>query len=95
MTNQTKHTPGVWEITGKTDCINQIGIGIRKTASIDPIGCAYGAGEETEANARLIAAAPELLAAVRLMLECDISGGGVMAAQKAAREVIAKLEGRP
>ena len=55
----SKHTPGPWVVRdGGTGYINQIGI--------DPsIGCAYGAGEEVDANARLIAAAPEMLNALR------------------------------
>ncbi len=60
-----KHTQGKWEITGKTECINQISIGIRNKSGIDPIGCAYGKGVEAEANARLMAASPELLSAVK------------------------------
>ena len=52
---KTAFTPGPWTV-GKdgTGFINQV--------KIDPsIGCAYGRGEEVEANARLIAAAPDLL----------------------------------
>lgn len=52
-----KFTPGPWSVGGKTGFLNQI--------AINPsIGCAYGAGEEVIANARLIAAAPELLEAL-------------------------------
>ena len=48
-------TPGPWTVGGPT--------GFKIQLAIDPsIGCAYGAGEEVIANARLIAAAPELLA---------------------------------
>jgi hypothetical protein len=47
------HTPGPWTVGGGTGRLNQI--------AIDPaIGCAYGAGEEVVANARLIAAAPTM-----------------------------------
>lgn len=52
------HTPGPWSVGGSTGLINQIGIS-------PAIGCAYGAGEEVKANARLIAAAPELLVALK------------------------------
>ena len=48
------HTKGPWRAGGGTGCINQV--------AIEPtIGCAYGAGDEVEANARLMSAAPELL----------------------------------
>ena len=51
---ETKFTPGPWSVAGRTGFVNQI--------EIAPAICtAYGAGEEIEANARLIAAAPDLL----------------------------------
>lgn len=52
-----EHTKGPWRVDGPNGYINQIGIG-------PSIGAAYGAGEEVKANARLIAAAPELLEAL-------------------------------
>lgn len=52
------HTPDPWSVGGSTGLINQI--------EISPsIGCAYGAGEEVKANARLMAAAPDLLLALK------------------------------
>jgi len=52
----SKHTPGPWRVGGSTGCLHQIGI--------EPsIGCAYGATDSLH-NARLMAAAPELLAAL-------------------------------
>ena len=54
-------TPGPWRVGGNSWFVNQI--------PIEPaIGCAYGAGYEVKANARLIAAAPDLLAALQA---CD------------------------
>lgn len=51
-------TPGPWRVGEPTDYVNQI--------AIEPaIGCAYGAGEEVEANARQMAASPELRAQLR------------------------------
>lgn len=56
------HTPAPWRVGGNTGCVNQI--------AIEPtIGCAYGAGEEVLANARLMAAAPELYQLARLFLD--------------------------
>jgi hypothetical protein len=57
----TKQTPGPWRVGGNSGFVNQI--------QIEPaIGCAYGAGAEVKANARLIASAPDLLAALQA---CD------------------------
>jgi hypothetical protein len=54
-------TPGPWRVGGNSWFVNQI--------PIEPaIGCAYGAGYEVKANARLIAAAPDLLEALGLVL---------------------------
>jgi len=54
-------TPGPWRVGGNSGFVNQI--------QIEPaIGCAYGAGYEVKANARLIAAAPDLLEALEFML---------------------------
>lgn len=55
------HTPGPWSVDGQNGFINQIGIG-------PSIGCAYGAGEEVEANAHLMAAAPKLLEMLSIAL---------------------------
>lgn len=55
--NKPKHTPGPWSVGDSTGRMNQV--------AIEPtIGCVYGAGDEVKANARLTAAAPELLDAV-------------------------------
>lgn len=57
-----KFTPGPWSVGGKTGFLNQI--------AINPsIGCAYGAGEEVIANARLISAAPDLLEALQAIVK--------------------------
>ena len=53
------HTPGPWIINRETE---------ENLINIEPgIGCAYGLGKTPEANARLIAAAPELLSACEAM----------------------------
>ncbi len=53
-----KHTPGPWTVRGPTQYLNQ--------TQIDPsIGCVYGNGDEVAANAALVAAAPEMLDALR------------------------------
>lgn len=62
--NAAKHTPEPWAVGGPTEFVNQL--------RIEPcIGVVYGAGDELAANARLIAAAPELLGACLAMLAWD------------------------
>lgn len=58
----SKHTPGPWSVGGSTEYINQL--------RIEPtIGIVFGAGDEIKANARLIAAAPEMLEALEAIIE--------------------------
>ena len=85
-----KHTAGPWNVGGRTGLMNQV--------AIDPaIGCAYGAGDELIANARLIAAAPALLAALRMLLEYPggqySEAGNFDAAWKAAVDAVALAVG--
>lgn len=84
MKEEQKHTPGPWLVGTLTGYVNQI--------QIEPaIGCAYGAGEEVAANARLIAAAPELLAVCkRAVAEWD--GAGLIKLYPDIRAAIAKAE---
>ena len=96
----SKHTPGPWE-TKPEECDRPY-IRVRGTR----LGCRFKVAnvltpvyenvhkreaEETRANARLIAAAPELLEALRAMLDEDDGG---MTASK-ARAAIAKATGEP
>lgn len=89
----TKHTQGPWEVSfsqinaGKHECIVQFGFNIRENPK------AY-------ANARLIAAAPELLEALELCLEAiqphydsDDDGSMEAAASNAALAAINKAKG--
>lgn len=63
----TKHTPAPWRaILGISDRHGEITNGKYKIAFVD---CRYGAIGEPEANARLIAAAPELLEALEFIFE--------------------------
>jgi hypothetical protein len=78
-----KHTPGPWFVGGATGYINQL--------SISPsIGCVYGAGEELLANAQLVAAAPELLAALQLMLDVFLDTEGTDGARETEAKEIAR-----
>ena len=81
------HTPGPWSVGGPTEFVNQV--------RIEPcIGVAYGAGGEVVANARLIAAAPDLLAALQKALDhCILPASSISAAEAEARAAIAKATG--
>ena len=53
----SKHTKGPWSVGGPNKFLNQL--------TIEPsIGVAYGAGEELYANANIMAAAPDMFAAL-------------------------------
>jgi hypothetical protein len=61
----SEYTPGPWVVGGAT--------GLRNQVSIDPcVATAYGAGKEVEANARLMAAAPDLLEALQDLFDADM-----------------------
>lgn len=86
---KNKHTPGPWTIGGKTGFINQL--------KIEPTICVvYGAGEELIANSSLIAAAPELLAALedltRILDQADVDYG--VYSRRKARAAIAKAKAK-
>ena len=99
-TNETKHTPGPWKAVGLTVCQvppggREIIFGAHNTRSGDK--------DERQANARLIAAAPELLEALRefvsLMPSAEGLGGhapigAFQIVADLARAAIAKAEGR-
>lgn len=74
--SETKHTPGRWHVTQRPD-LGQILIccdGSERMSmemggtTVAPISVIYGETAENEANARLIAAAPELLRACQLAI---------------------------
>lgn len=98
-----EHTPGPWQIKHAVDGSGDVGItaaGLRNVlaecffAFRDPGEREHG---EAEANARLIAAAPDLLAALKL-LAADVEGYEAWQrpchALDVAIEVIAKAESR-
>jgi hypothetical protein len=105
----TKHTPGPWKHNDKRHCIESTTdwlIPPDDPSDLEPIPtdvvCLYGAmgGNDTKADARLIAAAPELLEALQgLFAQCAMvhrywgdNGNAKQAddAIKAARAAIAK-----
>ena len=88
MTTQTKWTPGPWRVSTEMR-----GIGNRKVDGVETAGgqSIANCGVDSEANARLIAAAPELAEALAAYLEVieAIGSGGCISAEhmedKAAR----------
>lgn len=88
-----KHTPGPWHSTGR-----YVGSGHAKMnicECSDNSGC-WSNAPEAVANARLIAAAPDLLESVKALLGCMSLAGwdGDPIAVK-ARAAIAKATGEP
>lgn len=91
------HTPGTWKIGDTTYPRSVWGVGEIPVYADLPNGHWQtlarlpGTGPVTEANARLIAAAPDLLAACRIAAEYSSLDGDD---SRAIRAAIAKAEGR-
>lgn len=70
-----KHTPGPWHTSKKNKYIVYCNIGQRVANSFESIPVLSRSDAECEANAKLIAAAPDLLDALRMVISCagDIS----------------------
>jgi hypothetical protein len=101
MASETKHTPGPWRVAAMRGFAGSIGVGPKGETAVAVIA-ADAFPSEREANARLIAAAPELLAALRAMIgvwehgidPSDEQEIGEPTAVRWARAAIAKAEGR-
>ena len=94
----SKHTPGPWQIGknfGSVVCDTPVP-GIRGSDDTEYYGGHLIAESVTEANARLIAAAPELLEALKeLMVAADRVSAEPVTWLGKARAAIAKAEGAP
>ena len=91
----SKHTPGPWKTVARNYPIADTGDydGCWEVLTGDPkkpIVQIWGDSDEDEANARLIAAAPDLLEALR-----DMVDHGDATAFAKARAAIAKAEAQP
>ena len=95
------HTPGPWELKAESE---HLGGRVRKLQVLASHGlagnrelfCRFGPDDTDKANARLIAAAPELLAALEDLVQCspdDIDSWGFNDALAKARAAIAKAKG--
>lgn len=65
MNQQNTHTPGPWHVKASLNPSWPDGLAIRPTEGGDVAFIHLGGSEEAKANASLIAAAPELLAALK------------------------------
>lgn len=92
----TKHTPGPWYTMGAGVYTGSDNLAHIATAHF------YGVPGDPMANARLIAAAPDLLAALQTLMRADYerntfpgfaSAGNFVRATEAARAAIAKATG--
>ena len=94
----SKHTPGPWQIGknfGSVVCDTPVP-GISGSDDTEYYGGHLIAESVTEANARLIAAAPELLEALKeLMVAADRVSAEPVTWLGKARAAIAKAEGTP
>jgi hypothetical protein len=96
MPTESKHTPGPWTISKAGDVVSADG---RRVA--EPVWALKTTQAEGEANAHLIASAPELLEALKRLegaccgnLNEDDAWKAWIDARNAARAAIAKAEGR-
>ncbi len=93
MTNQTKHTPGPWNNAGFYNEADMERCYI--TSKGKGIAWLYGDNDETiEANANLIAAAPELLEALKLAYQLLEDGYSDFQDLAIMEKAIGKAEGR-
>ena len=71
--SESKHTPGPWFVFGNGHCVGGPkgfidGDPREQTAGVAMCGMRLRTDDEAEANARLIAAAPDLLAACEMLI---------------------------
>ena len=89
---RAKFTPGPWEVGSSVTAGNKLeGCSIFAEKIKDQIGwMRFDLGEENQANARLIAAAPEMHEL--LVRVCKGNGYDLLSLAMDAREVLAKVE---
>lgn len=92
------HTAGPWFVTGQMTLYVEARIGggmLQEVAAVGPTQADEGYGEQQRANARLIAAAPELLEALEQAVTSMQDNGWPNShlAVRSARAAIAKARG--
>ncbi|RSE88621.1 hypothetical protein [Achromobacter denitrificans] len=93
-----QHTPGPWEIDGEyVQQAGQTAVAVCDVLNMDKAGDkGWYSGPVTQANKRLISAAPELLEALEALLGMDVAyqrGPRVEAAVAIGRAAIVKAKG--
>lgn len=89
-----KHTPGPWRVGRHLGARSDVRL-IHKDAGDKGQGIPIIEGVVSLEDARLIAAAPELLSALeRLLMIADVCDAAELGALKQARAAIAKAEGQ-
>jgi hypothetical protein len=63
----SKHTPGEWDVNQFIDLDGDFHVQVVLKSNGCPLAHMYECGSETKANARLIAAAPDLLEALKAL----------------------------
>jgi hypothetical protein len=86
-----EHTPGPWKY--RTDFMDCPYVASKTKQMIADVNLIFVSAKEAKANARLIAAAPDLLEACRLTIEAGYHNEASRAAVFAAQAAIAKAEG--
>ena len=74
-----KHTPGPWRSVGSSTIYIEARLRygwVQEVCSVGPTEADKGYGEQQQANARLIAAAPELLGALIELADCGAEAWG-------------------
>lgn len=89
---ETKHTPGPWHVGDLDKNYQRIVCGEHIEIATCWHHCVGSIEREMEANARLIAAAPDLLEACRYIVEAGETGDEMLAIEN-ARAAIAKATG--
>lgn len=92
--SKTQHTPGPWNINHGANYLPSVSSSVTHTKICDIAGQDDDAGikdfqNESEANARLIAAAPELLEALK-EADIDLNSNQIETARKRIKEAIKK-----
>lgn len=91
-----EHTPGPWTLTsdGRQVFPNATGYGSQSVALVSEILSPTSGEWETQANARLIATAPNMLKELKYALDVLESEGFGYDVTQSISEIIAKAEGR-
>lgn len=95
--SKTKHTPGPWKVgeENEFEAYEFVSITTESGVQIGDVSSDGCVDDETHANARLIAAAPDMLAALK-QIESEMRAGlgsSYGETREAVRRAIAKAEG--